>query len=119
MEKHHLLSPRRPTATWLSYLEHLHSTTIELGLGRVSQVAERMALLKPAPFVFTVGDQRQGHHLPHAGVDAPCGRLSRRRLQLAALVRYTERVRVQGAELDEAAHVASFADIEAARGGSR
>ncbi|VDR25609.1 Bifunctional protein folC [Raoultella terrigena] len=32
------------------------------------------------------------------------------------LVRYTERVRVQGEELAEAAHTASFAEIEAARG---
>ncbi len=32
------------------------------------------------------------------------------------LVRYTERVRIQGAELSEAAHTASFAEIEAARG---
>lgn len=32
------------------------------------------------------------------------------------LVRYTERVRIQGAELPEAAHTASFAEIEAARG---
>ena len=32
------------------------------------------------------------------------------------LVRYTERVRVQGAELDEARHSASFAAIEAGRG---
>ncbi|VEB56498.1 folylpolyglutamate synthase [Salmonella enterica subsp. enterica] len=32
------------------------------------------------------------------------------------LVRYTERVRVQGKELAESAHTASFAEIEAARG---
>nr|BFF12587.1 hypothetical protein GCM10025699_38900 [Microbacterium flavescens] len=31
-------------------------------------------------------------------------------------MRYTERVRIQGAELPEAAHTASFAEIEAARG---
>ncbi|MDU4435551.1 MAG: bifunctional tetrahydrofolate synthase/dihydrofolate synthase, partial [Pluralibacter gergoviae] len=106
-----------PLATWLSYLEHLHSTTIELGLGRVSQVAERMALLKPAPFVFTVAGTN--------GKGTTCRTLES--ILLAAgyrvgvyssphLVRYTERVRVQGAELDETAHVASFADIEAARG---
>lgn len=32
------------------------------------------------------------------------------------LVRYTERVRVQGRELPESAHTASFAEIESARG---
>ncbi|MGG7251300.1 bifunctional tetrahydrofolate synthase/dihydrofolate synthase, partial [Escherichia coli] len=40
-----------PLASWLSYLENLHSKTIDLGLERVSQVAARLGVLKPAPFV--------------------------------------------------------------------
>lgn len=106
-----------PLATWLSYLEHLHSSTIDLGLGRISQVAGRMAVLKPAPFVFTVAGTN--------GKGTTCRTIES--VLMAAgyrvgvyssphLVRYTERVRVQGAELDEAAHAASFAEIEAARG---
>ena len=106
-----------PLATWLSYLEHLHSTTIELGLTRVSQVAGRMAVLKPAPFVFTVAGTN--------GKGTTCRTLES--VLMAAgyrvgvyssphLVRYTERVRIQGEELDEAAHVASFVEIESARG---
>lgn len=43
-----------PLASWLSYLENLHSKSIDLGLERVSQVAARLDILKPAPFVFTV-----------------------------------------------------------------
>ncbi|HAH9920741.1 TPA: bifunctional tetrahydrofolate synthase/dihydrofolate synthase, partial [Escherichia coli] len=42
-----------PLASWLSYLENLHSKTIDLGLERVSLVAARLGVLKPAPFVFT------------------------------------------------------------------
>lgn len=106
-----------PLATWLSYLEHLHSSTIDLGLERISQVAGRMAVLKPAPFVFTVAGTN--------GKGTTCRTIES--VLMAAgyrvgvyssphLVRYTERVRVQGAELDEAAHAASFAAIEAARG---
>ena len=45
-----------PLASWLSYLENLHSKTIDLGLERVSQVAARLGILKPAPFVFTVAE---------------------------------------------------------------
>jgi len=41
-----------PLASWLSYLENLHSKTIDLGLERVSQVAARLGVLKPAPFVL-------------------------------------------------------------------
>ncbi len=39
-----------------------------------------------------------------AGVDSDGGRVQSGRLQFTALVRYTERVRVQGQELPESAH---------------
>ncbi|HGY1226277.1 TPA: bifunctional tetrahydrofolate synthase/dihydrofolate synthase [Citrobacter farmeri] len=106
-----------PLASWLSYLENLHAKTIDLGLERVSQVAARLRVLKPAPFVFTVAGTN--------GKGTTCRTLES--ILTAAgykvgvyssphLVRYTERVRVQGKELPEAAHTESFAEIEAARG---
>lgn len=107
-----------PLASWLSYLENLHSKTIDLGLERVSQVAARLGVLKPAPFVFTVAGTN--------GKGTTCRTLES--VLMAAgykvgvyssphLVRYTERVRVQGQELPESAHTASFAEIEESRGG--
>lgn len=117
MEKQPIPQAASPLATWLSYLEHLHSKTIDLGLTRVSEVAARMAVLKPAPFVFTVAGTN--------GKGTTCRTLES--VLMAAgfkvgvyssphLVRYTERVRVQGEELSELAHTTSFAEIEAARG---
>lgn len=117
MEKEPIPQATSPLATWLSYLEHLHSKTIDLGLTRVNEVAGRMAVVKPAPFVFTVAGTN--------GKGTTCRTLES--VLMAAgyrvgvyssphLVRYTERVRVQGEELPEAAHTASFAEIEAARG---
>lgn len=106
-----------PLATWLHYLEHLHSQAIELGLDRIQRVAAQLDLLKPAPFIFTVAGTN--------GKGTTCRTLET--LLMAAgyrvgvyssphLVRYTERVRVQGKELDPALHSASFAKIEAGRG---
>ena len=88
-----------------------------MGLERVSRVAARLDVLKPAPFVFTVAGTN--------GKGTTCRTLES--VLMAAgyrvgvyssphLVRYTERVRVQNRELPESAHTASFAEIEAARG---
>ena len=102
-----------PLATWLHYLEHLHSQAIELGLDRIQRVAAQLDLLKPAPFIFTVAGTN--------GKGTTCRMLET--LLMAAgyrtgvyssphLVRYTERVRVQGAELPEAQRTSSLAGIE-------
>ena len=117
MENKSIPQATSPLAAWLSYLENLHSKTIDMGLERVSQVAARLDVLKPAPFVFTVAGTN--------GKGTTCRTLES--VLMAAgykvgvyssphLVRYTERVRVQNTELAESAHTASFAAIEAARG---
>jgi dihydrofolate synthase/folylpolyglutamate synthase len=106
-----------PLATWLYYLEHLHSQAIELGLDRVRAVGETLDLLTPAPCVFTVAGTN--------GKGTTCATLES--VLMAAgyrvgvyssphLVRYTERVRIQGEELPESAHCESFAALEAGRG---
>lgn len=103
-------------ATWLCYLEHLHSQTIDLGLERVSQVAERLQLKRPAPYVITVAGTN--------GKGTTCRTLEM--ILLAAgyqvgvyssphLLHYTERVRINNQHLAEAQHVAALAQIENAR----
>jgi dihydrofolate synthase/folylpolyglutamate synthase len=44
----------RTLADWLSYLEQLHPSAIDMGLERVRQVADQLGLGKPAPLVITV-----------------------------------------------------------------
>jgi len=116
MEKHQIPQATSPLATWLHYLENLHSTAIELGLSRVRKVAAAMDVLKPAPTVFTVAGTN--------GKGTTCRVLETALIAAGFrvgvyssphLVRYTERVRIQGEELPQACHTASFATIEAAR----
>ncbi|MGV3346034.1 bifunctional tetrahydrofolate synthase/dihydrofolate synthase [Enterobacteriaceae bacterium LUAb1] len=106
-----------PLSMWLNYLENLHSKAIDLGLARIRQVAQQLDVLKPAPVIFTVAGTN--------GKGTTCRMLET--LLIAAdyrvgvyssphLIRYTERVRIQGSELPEAAYPAVFAAIEAARG---
>jgi len=117
MQNHLIPQATSPLATWLYYLEHLHSQAIELGLDRVRAVAEKLDLLTPAPRVFTVAGTN--------GKGTTCATLES--VLMAAgyrvgvyssphLVRYTERVRIQGEELPESAHCESFAVLEAGRG---
>ncbi|WP_300000991.1 bifunctional tetrahydrofolate synthase/dihydrofolate synthase [uncultured Cedecea sp.] len=116
MEKHPVPQAASSLATWLHYLENLHFTAIELGLSRVHKVAAAMNVLKPAPTVFTVAGTN--------GKGTTC-RVLETALMAAGfkvgvyssphLVRYTERVRIQGKEIPETSHTASFAVIEAAR----
>ncbi|NKI75982.1 bifunctional tetrahydrofolate synthase/dihydrofolate synthase [Dickeya sp. CFBP 2040] len=108
-----------PLATWLHYLEHLHSQAIDLGLDRIRDVAERLQLQQPAPRVFTVAGTN--------GKGTTCctleSILSAAGLRVGVyssphLLRYTERVRIQGRELPESRHAEAFAAIEAGRNGT-
>jgi dihydrofolate synthase/folylpolyglutamate synthase len=40
---------------WLRYLESTHPADIEMGLGRVTKVAQTLDLFKPAPIIIVVG----------------------------------------------------------------
>ena len=44
----------RSLAQWLAYLEQLHPSAIDMGLDRVREVAQRLGLTRPAPWVGTV-----------------------------------------------------------------
>src|SRR5579862_4559484 len=87
---------------WLGWISLLHNQVIDLGLVRVSQVAERMGLLKPAcPVITVAGTNGKGSTV--AGLEA---------VYLAAgyrvgtftspyLYRFNELVRVQGCETQD------------------
>ncbi|MEQ2026750.1 bifunctional tetrahydrofolate synthase/dihydrofolate synthase [Xenorhabdus szentirmaii] len=106
-----------PLMTWLSYLGNLHTKAIDMGLERVGKLGNQLGLLNPAPKVITVSGTN--------GKGTTCHTLES--VFLAAglkvgvyssphLVRYTERVRIQGKEPTEQDFCRVFADIEAQRG---
>jgi dihydrofolate synthase/folylpolyglutamate synthase len=107
----------RTLAEWLIYQERVNVHSIELGLDRVRQVWLRMGAAAPARRVITVGGTN-GKGSTVAMLEA---------MLLAAgqhvggftsphLLRYNERVRVDGADVDDATLIAAFERIEAARG---
>ncbi|WWO97976.1 MAG: bifunctional tetrahydrofolate synthase/dihydrofolate synthase [Candidatus Dasytiphilus stammeri] len=103
---------------WLRFIEQRHSYKIKLGLNQIQHIAKKLDLLKPAKkSIFTVGGTN--------GKGTTCRAIET--VLLAAgystgvyssphLLRYTERVRIQGKELEETAYPAAFAAIEKACG---
>ena len=101
---------------WLGLLEVRHDQSIQLGLDRVRAVRDALQLPQTCP-VFTIGGTN--------GKGSTCALLEA--VLLAAgyrvglytsphLLRYNERVRINGRDADDAALVDAFAEVERARG---
>ncbi|MEX2353731.1 MAG: bifunctional tetrahydrofolate synthase/dihydrofolate synthase [Gammaproteobacteria bacterium] len=121
-----LISPENPrTSTplrfntldeWLTWQGKLHFTAIELGLERCRKVAESMKLLPPAYFVISIaGTNGKGS----------CAVMLENILRTAGykvgiytsphLVRYNERIRINGEQVSDADLCRSFNQIDQAR----
>ncbi|UXZ55861.1 bifunctional tetrahydrofolate synthase/dihydrofolate synthase [Halomonas sp. 7T] len=105
-------------AEWLHYLETLHPVGIDMGLERVSQVAKRMGLLESpiAPRVITVaGTNGKGSTLAMMDAIALAHGLRTGTYTSPHLLRYNERVTIDGQDAQDALLVAGFQKVESAR----
>lgn len=102
---------------WLDYIQAQHPKTIAMGLERVRAVAERMAFPKPARHVITIGGTN-GKGSTVAFVEAIARAAGWRVGAYTSphLLRYNERVRIDGADADDVSLVEAFEAVEAARG---
>ncbi|HEK3131910.1 TPA: bifunctional tetrahydrofolate synthase/dihydrofolate synthase [Proteus mirabilis] len=106
-----------PLSVWLSYLEHLHSSAIDMGLERVGKVGQLLNVLRPAPKVITVsGTNGKGTTCHMLESILMASGLKVGVYSSPHLVHYTERVRIQGKELSPADFCQVFAEIEQTRG---
>ncbi|MCL6414546.1 bifunctional tetrahydrofolate synthase/dihydrofolate synthase [Aestuariirhabdus sp. Z084] len=103
-------------SVWLEYLERLHPVEIDLGLDRVAKVAQSMGLLTTPATVFTVAGTN--------GKGSTCAFLSSileasdYRVGVYSsphLLRYNERMVINGVEATDQQIVSSFKRIESAR----
>lgn len=105
----------RTLADWLAHQERLHPRTIELGLERVRVVLARLGADLPFGSIIVGGTNGKGSCV--AFLEAML-RASGRRVGAYTsphLVRYNERIRVDGEEVSDDELCAAFARVEAAR----
>ncbi|BAU75240.1 bifunctional tetrahydrofolate synthase/dihydrofolate synthase [Metapseudomonas furukawaii] len=108
---------QRTLADWLSYLEQLHPTAIDMGLERSREVARRLGLGRPAPRVITVtGTNGKGSTCAFLAALLRAQGLKVGVYSSPHLLRYNERVQVEGVEASDQALCEAFAAVEAARG---
>jgi dihydrofolate synthase/folylpolyglutamate synthase len=102
---------------WLDYIESLHPSHIELGLERVSKVAERLSVTRfQAPVITVTGTNGKGSAI--AAMEA-IGRFNG--LKTAAytsphLLKFNERLRIDGVELNDDKWSDAFKLVDSTRG---
>ncbi len=107
----------RTLAEWLEYQEHVNPHSVELGLDRVREVWQRMGAPAPARHVITVGGTNgKGSTVALLEAMLAAAGLHVGSFTSPHLLDYNERVRIDGANASDAALIASFERIEAARG---
>ncbi len=101
---------------WLAYIEQLHPKAIDMGLERVKTMAQRMDIRFDCPVITVAGTNGKGSTcamlestLQQAGYR--CGVFTS-----PHLVRFEERLRLQGAEIAAGELMEAFARVEQARG---
>ncbi len=104
-------------SSWLSHIERLHPKSIAMGLERVQRVIQRLKLQPKFTIVTVAGTNGKGSTCAmlaqiyqQAGFNVGC-------YTSPHLLRYNERVRVNGNEASDEALCAAFAAVEKARQG--
>jgi dihydrofolate synthase / folylpolyglutamate synthase len=107
----------RTLSEWLERQETVHVRSIDLGLERVAAVARELDLTKPSYRVMTVaGTNGKGSTVAHLEAILLAHGYRAGSLTSPHLLRYNERVRVDGREAEDEELVRAFDRIEAARG---
>ncbi len=110
-------TPSRTLADWLAYIETRHPRAIEMGLERVGEVAARLGLERPGRQVVTVGGTNgKGSTVAFIEAIARAEGWKVGAYTSPHLLRYNERVRIDGAEASDGDLAGAFAAVEAARG---
>jgi dihydrofolate synthase/folylpolyglutamate synthase len=107
---------RRTLAAWLEYIERQHPSAIALGLERVAEVSRRLGVRLQSPVVTVGGTNGKGSVCAMLASILACAGYRVGLYTSPHLLRYNERVRINGAEADDASLCEGFDAVEQARG---
>ncbi|MFJ7884083.1 bifunctional tetrahydrofolate synthase/dihydrofolate synthase [Pseudomonas sp. NPDC096917] len=108
---------QRTLGEWLAYLEQLHPSAIDMGLDRAREVTNRMGLQKPAPRVVTVtGTNGKGSTCAFVASMLRAQGLKVGVYSSPHLLRYNERVQIDGAQVSDELLCEAFTALDAGRG---
>ncbi len=112
-----LMSPATlPLPDWLARLETLSPREIDLGLDRVNEVLERLALQRPQNVYHVAGTNGKGSCVAMLEALLRHDETCVGSYTSPHIIRYNERIRINGREASDAQIVAAFERIEALRG---
>jgi dihydrofolate synthase/folylpolyglutamate synthase len=115
-------APRAPSddlAAWLDFQQRQHPRSIELGLARVREVALRMGLLPlPCASIIVGGTNGKGSTVAHLAALAQAAGLTTVAFTSPHLLRYNERISIDGRAARDSELIGAFERIEAARAGT-
>jgi len=111
------VSSARTLADWLAYIERQHPQPIALGLDRVLEVLEKLAVEIACPVFTVAGTNGKGSTCAMLEAILQAGGYRTGLYTSPHLRRYNERVRIGAREAGDAALCAAFAAVEGARAG--
>lgn len=107
----------RSLGQWLSWLEQLHPSEIELGLQRIRDVADRLGLSRPAQRVVTVtGTNGKGSTCAFVAAICQAQGLRTGVYSSPHFLRYNERIQIAGEAVSDELICQAFSAIERVRG---
>ncbi len=104
-------------AEWLDWQQRLARRPINMGLGRVNAVGEALGVLRPdCPVITVAGTNGKGSVIALLESMLQAAGYRTGTYTSPHLLRYNERIRVDGREADDQTLCRAFTDVEAARG---
>ncbi len=109
------MRPERSLQGWLARLESLHPKSIDLGLERSREVLQRLNIELACPVIMVAGTNGKGSTCAFLEAVLQAAGYRTGLYTSPHLLRYNERVRIDGEDCSDEAIVAGLAAVEAAR----